>query len=52
MAKNDINSVPIQKLSGGTPYARMTRGHKIRFVLKVVVSVLTFGFAFPNVMDD
>ena len=36
----------------GTPYKEMSRTQKVKFVLKVIVCVLTFGMAFPNVMGD
>ena len=36
----------------GTPYREMNRSQKVKFVLKVIVCVLTFGMAFPNVMSD
>ena len=36
----------------GTPYKDMSTSRKVRFVLKIVVCVLTFGMAFPNVMND
>lgn len=35
-----------------TPYSQMTGEQKVRFVLKLVVCILTFGFVFPNVMGD
>lgn len=35
-----------------TPYAQMTGEQKMRFVLKLAVCILTFGFVFPNVMGD
>ena len=35
-----------------TPFGQMTTGQKVRFVAKLVVCILTFGFAFPNVMGD
>jgi len=35
-----------------TPYAQMSAKQKVRFVLKIAVCILTFGFVFPNVMDD
>lgn len=38
--------------STGTRFADMTRAQKTVFVLKVVVCVATFGFAFPNVQND
>ena len=36
----------------GKPYAEMTRNQKIRFVAKLALCILTFGFAFPAVMSD
>jgi len=36
----------------GKPYAEMTRRQKLRFVGKLFLCILTFGFAFPNVMSD
>ena len=36
----------------GTPYAQMSRAKKLRFVAKLALCILTFGFAFPNVMFD
>ena len=36
----------------GTAYKDMRPAQKVRFVLKVIVCVLTFGMAFPNVMSD
>jgi len=36
----------------GTPYKEMTPKRKFIFVCKVIVCVLTFGMAFPNVMGD
>ena len=41
-----------QQKPEGTPFAQMTGGQKVRFVLKVIACVLTFGMAFPNVMSD
>lgn len=35
-----------------TPYAQMSTKQKIRFVLKLAICILTFGFVFPNVMGD
>lgn len=35
-----------------TPYAQMSAKQKVRFVLKLAVCILTFGFIFPNVMGD
>ena len=36
----------------GKAYKDMTREQKIKFVCKLVVSILTFGFAFPNIMGE
>lgn len=36
----------------GTPYGEMTPARKLRFVAKLALCILTFGFAFPNVMFD
>jgi hypothetical protein len=36
----------------GTPYKDMPSDQKIRWVCKLVLCILTFGFAFPNVMGE
>jgi hypothetical protein len=36
----------------GTPYSKMTMAHKVRFIVKLAVCILTFGFVFPNIMGD
>ena len=36
----------------GTPYNEMKPAQKVKFILKVIVCVLTFGLAFPNVMGN
>ena len=36
----------------GTPFKDMPSATKIRWVLKLVVCVMSFGFIFPNVMSD
>lgn len=36
----------------GTPFKEMKPFQKGFFIFKVVVCVLTFGMAFPNVMSD
>jgi len=38
--------------SHGKKFAELTRAENIVFVAKVVASVATFGFAFPNVQND
>jgi hypothetical protein len=40
------------KSDTGTPFQGMTREQKTRFVAKVILCVITFGFVFPNVMSD
>ena len=41
-----------QQKPKGKPYAEMTANEKTKFILKVIVCVLTFGMVFPNVMGD
>jgi hypothetical protein len=41
-----------QKKTEGTPYAQMSGAQKVRFILKLAVCITSFGFAFPNVMND
>jgi len=36
----------------GTPFNKMSGGRKALFVCKLIVCILTFGMAFPNVMAD
>ena len=36
----------------GTPFNKMSGGRKTLFICKLIVSILTFGLAFPNVMAD
>ena len=36
----------------GTPYKQMKPARKALFIFKVIVCILTFGIAFPNVMSD
>jgi len=42
---------PLEQKSGAK-FADMTRTQKCVFVTKLVVSIATFGFAFPNVQHD
>ena len=39
-------------MTRGTPYYKMTTAEKFRFICKLAVCILTFGFVFPNVMGD
>ena len=43
---NDINAITAKRFS------QMTGVEKVAFIGKVIVFVLTFGFAFPNVFSD
>lgn len=36
----------------GTPYAKMTAAQKVKFICKLTLSILSFGFLFPNVMSE
>jgi hypothetical protein len=33
-------------------FAQMTRGQKALFILKLTISILSFGFIFPGLMND
>jgi hypothetical protein len=35
-----------------TPWAEMTGNQKAMFVCKLVISIVSFGFIFPNLMND
>jgi hypothetical protein len=39
-------------MTQGTPYAKMKPAQKVRWIFKLTVSILSFGFLFPNVMSD
>jgi hypothetical protein len=41
-----------QPKTEGTPYKNMSPMQKVKFILKLVVCISTFGMAFPNVMSD
>lgn len=34
------------------PYAQMSRGQKLVFIGKLAISILSFGFIFPNLTSD
>jgi hypothetical protein len=34
------------------PYNEMTRREKVIFVLKLAACILSFGFIYPNIMND
>ena len=33
-------------------YHEMSRGQKVRFILKVAVCIISFGFVYPHIMSD
>ena len=41
-----------QQKPRGTPYKDMPTKQKVKFILKLVVCIFTFGMAFPNVMSE
>jgi hypothetical protein len=36
----------------GTPYSDMSGSQKVKWILKLIVCICTFGMAFPNVMGE
>jgi hypothetical protein len=40
------------RMAEGTPYEKMNAQQKARFVFKLVICIMSFGFVFPNVMSD
>jgi len=49
---NASSSSKTAKREHGTPFNEMVPTTKVLFVLKVIASIVTFGFAFPDVMND
>lgn len=43
---NDVNTV------AGKAFSQMTGAEKARYVGKVIVFLVTFGFVFPNILVD
>ena len=41
-----------EKREQSLKYHEMTPRQKVKFVLKLAVSILSFGFIFPNIMSD
>ena len=41
-----------QQKRQGTPYKDMTSRQKVRFILRLIVCIFTFGMVFPNVMSE
>jgi hypothetical protein len=52
MAEETKSTQPVRAISSGIAFKNMTQAHKIRWSLKLVLCVLSFGFIFPNVMSD
>lgn len=50
--KNASSKPQAPTMDRGTPFEKMTGERKIKFVLKVVVCALSFGFIFPDVMNS
>jgi hypothetical protein len=42
----------MEPLKKTRPWTAMTGQQKFGFVCKVVVSIISFGFIFPNIMND
>ena len=40
------------KITTSTPFKDMTPRHKVSFILKLAACIISFGFIFPNVMND
>ena len=36
----------------GTPFKDMKPEQKVKFILKLIVCIMTFGMAFPNIMSE
>ena len=43
---------PVAQFSMGTKFADMTRRKKVVFVAQLILCIVTFGFAFPNVQSS
>jgi hypothetical protein len=43
---------PMTKITTSTPFKDMTPTHKVTFILKLAACIISFGFIFPNVMND
>jgi hypothetical protein len=52
MAEESKSSDAARPKTLGTPFSDMQPATKIRWVLKLAVCVMSFGFVFPNVMSD
>jgi len=48
----DKQKPPAGARQRGKPYREMTPGQKFLFIAKLVICIVTFGMAFPNVMGD
>lgn len=52
MAKKDEQQTKDVNAVTAKPFMQMTLFEKLKHVGKVIVFVLTFGFAFPNVFSE
>lgn len=43
---------PMTKITTSTPFKDMTPARKMTFILKLAACIISFGFIFPNVMND
>jgi hypothetical protein len=42
----------VKKNDQDVPFKKMSRRKKVIFILKLSLCIMTFGFAFPNIMSD
>ena len=52
MAHEENSPQPSAPKDRGTPFKEMSSTRKTLFVCKLILSIVTFGLAFPNVMAD
>ncbi len=52
MAEETKSTEHVRAISSGIAFKNMTQAHKIRWSMKLVVCIMSFGFIFPNVMSD
>ena len=39
-------------MAEGTAYKHMQPKQKLRFIIKLIITIVSFGFIFPNIMSD
>jgi hypothetical protein len=52
MANQENTPQPSAPKDRGTPFNQMSGTRKTFFIFKLIISIITFGLAFPNVMAD